>query len=190
MLVGYILLFLFIFSTLFSPVSGSTQAAGAAVMEGAEEALRFCIALSGGVCLWSGVMELMERCGISAALARALGPLLKRLFPNAGTDRELMAAVSENVSANLLGLGNAAPPAGIRAARAMAGRGGPASDELCLFVVLNTASIQLIPTTIASLRSAEGAAAAFDIMPAVWISSVLSVCAGLLAAALLRRFWV
>ena len=185
MLVGYILLFLFIFSTLFSPVSGSTQAAGAAVMEGAEEALRFCIALSGGVCLWSGVMELMERCGISAALARALGPLLKRLFPNAGKDRELMAAVSENVSANLLGLGNAAPPAG-----AMAGRGGPASDELCLFVVLNTASIQLIPTTIASLRSAEGAAAAFDIMPAVWISSVLSVCTGLLAAALLRRIWV
>ena len=112
MLVGYILLFLFIFSTLFSPVSGSTQAAGAAVMEGAEEALRFCIALSGGVCLWSGVMELMERCGISAALARALGPLLKRLFPNAGMDRELMAAVSENVSAIFSAWATLPPPPG------------------------------------------------------------------------------
>ena len=98
-----------------------------------------------------------------------------------------MAALSQNVSANLLGLGNAATPAGIRAARGLAGLG--AEDELCLLVVLNTASIQLIPSTIAAVRASQGAVSAFDITPAVWISSVLSVCAGLGAAAVLRRLW-
>ena len=101
-----------------------------------------------------------------------------------------MAAVSANVSANLLGLGNAATPLGIRAAQRMAaGCGGTASDELCRLVVLNTASIQLLPTTVAAVRSAQGCAAPLDILPAVWLSSALSVTAGLLAARLLQRVW-
>ena len=100
-----------------------------------------------------------------------------------------LAAVSANVSANLLGLGNAATPLGIRAARRMAaGCGGTASDELCVLVVLNTASIQLLPATIASLRTAMGCKTPFDILPAVWLSSVLSVAAGLAAAKLLARW--
>jgi spore maturation protein A len=94
--------------------------------------------------------------------------------------------VSANVSANLLGLGNAATPLGIQAARRMArGCHGAASDELCTLVVLNTASIQLIPATVGSLRAAAGSAAPFDILPAVWLTSVLSVAAGLTAARLL-----
>ena len=94
------------------------------------------------------------------------------------------------MSANLLGLGNAATPLGIRAAQRMAvGCGGTASDELCRLVVLNTASIQLLPTTVAAVRSAQGCAAPLDILPAVWLSSVLSVSAGLLMARLLQRIW-
>ena len=132
----------------------------------------------------------MERCGISAMLSGALRPVLRRLFPSAAEDEELLSALSENVGANLLGLGNAATPAGIRAARGMARHsGGAASDELCTLVVLNTASIQLLPSTIAAVRASAGASAAFDIMPAVWISSAISVCTGLLAAALLKRIW-
>ena len=101
-----------------------------------------------------------------------------------------LAAVSANVSANLLGLGNAATPLGIRAAQRMAvGCGGTASDELCRLVVLNTASIQLLPTTVAAVRSAQGCTAPLDILPAVWLSSVLSVSAGLLTARLLQRVW-
>lgn len=158
-------------------------------MEGAQEAVGFCVAIAGGVCLWSGVMELMERCGISALLSKALRPILVRLFPSSGKDRELLAALSENVSANLLGLGNAATPAGIRAAQGLAGKGPAARDELCMLVVLNTASIQLLPSTIAAVRAAAGAASAFDIMPAVWISSVFSVFVGLAVSALLRGLW-
>ena len=186
MLIGYVLLGVFVLCTLFSPLLGSTAAAGASVMEGAGEAVSFCLSVAGGICLWSGVMEVMERCGVSALLAKALRPVLSRLFPKAARERDILSSLSENVSANLLGLGNAATPAGIRAAQGIA-RLDHAENELCLLVVLNTASIQLLPSTIASVRSAAGAASAFDIMPAVWISSVLSVCTGLLAAALLRR---
>ena len=133
-------------------------------------------------------MEVMNACGLSGRLARAFRPILRRLLPNACRDEETLAAVSANVSANLLGLGNAATPLGIRAARRMArGCGGAASDELCLLVVLNTASIQLLPTTIASLRAAAGCGTPFDILPAVWLSSIMSVTAGLAAARLLAR---
>ena len=103
-------------------------------------------------------------------------------------DKETLAAVSANVSANLLGLGNAATPLGIRAARRMAkGCGGTASDELCRLVVLNTASIQLVPATIASVRAAAGCGTPFDILPSVWLASALSVTAGLLAGWIFSR---
>ena len=188
MLIGYVLMGIFLLCTLSAPLLGSASAAGAAVMEGAAEAVHFCLRVAGGLCLWSGVMEVMERCGVSDGLTALLRPVLRLLFPRSAQDGAILSALSENVSANLLGLGNAATPAGIRAAQGMARLEG-ARDELCLLVVLNTASIQLLPSTIASVRAAAGAASAFDIMPAVWISSGLSVCAGLLAAAVFRRVW-
>lgn len=175
-----------IFSLLFGLLSGNLDAVSAAALEGADTAVRLGISMAGMLCLWSGVMEIMNACGLSAGLARAFRPLLRHLLPNASRDEETLAAVSANVSANLLGLGNAATPLGIRAARRMArGCHGTASNELCLLVVLNTASIQLLPATIGSLRAAMGSTAPFDILPAVWLSSVLSVSAGLLAAKLL-----
>ena len=172
----------------FGLVNGRMDAVSAAALEGAGTAVQLGLSMAGILCLWSGVMEMMNACGLSALLARAFRPVLRRLLPEASRDEETLAAVSANVSANLLGLGNAATPLGIRAARRMArGCGDTASDELCRLVVLNTASIQLIPATIASLRAAAGCAAPFDILPAVWLSSALSVAAGLSAAWLLAR---
>ncbi|MBQ2739527.1 MAG: spore maturation protein A [Oscillibacter sp.] len=169
-------------------ITGKIDAVSAAAMEGAQTAVELSLSMAGVLCLWSGVMEIMERCGIAAGLARLFRPVLRRLLPQAAKDEETLAALTANVSANLLGLGNAATPLGIRAARRMAvGCGGIASDELCMLVVLNTASIQLLPTTIASVRAAAGSATPFDILPAVWLSSVLSVAAGLCAAKLLSR---
>lgn len=177
-----------VLSLLFGIVSGNLDAVANAALEGARSAVDLSISMAGILCLWSGVMEIMNACGISAGLARAFRPLLRRLLPDASRDRETLAAVSANVSANLLGLGNAATPLGIQAARRMAqGCGGTASDELCLLVVLNTASIQLLPTTVASVRAAAGSRTPFDILPAVWLTSVLSVAAGLLTAWLLSR---
>ena len=173
-------------SLLFGLVNGRLDDVAAAALEGAGSAIQLSLSMAGVLCLWSGVMEVMKVCGLSDGLARAFRPLLRRLLPNASRDTETLAAISANVSANLLGLGNAATPLGIRAACRMArGCGGIASDELCLLVVLNTASIQLIPATVASVRSAAGCRTPFDILPAVWLASVLSVTAGLLMAQLL-----
>lgn len=176
-------------SLLFGIATGNLEKVAAAAMEGAGSAVELGLAMAGVLCLWSGVMEVMNACGISGVLAGAFRPLLRRLLPEASRDEETLAAISANVSANLLGLGNAATPLGIRAARRMAaGCGGTASDELCVLVVLNTASIQLLPVTIASLRAAMGCGTPFDILPAVWFSSVLSVAAGLTAAKFLARW--
>lgn len=184
-----LLLALYLFPAWTALLAGRAPEAGAAVLAGAGETVRFCLELCGGICLWSAVLELLERCGLSGRLARLLRPLLVRMFPRAARDAGTLEALTENLSANLLGLGNAATPAGIRAAQGLARLGEPARDELCLLVVLNTASLQLLPATIASVRAAAGAAAAFDILPAVWFSTLCSLAAGLGSAALLRRVW-
>jgi spore maturation protein A len=135
-------------------------------------------------------MEVMNRTGVTKALARCLGPILSRLFPSCRKNRELADALSCNVSANLLGLGNAATPSGIRAARLLHRPGtDSASNELCRLVVLNTASVQLLPTTVAAVRLACGCETPFDILPAVWLASVCSVSVGLLAERGLRRWF-
>ena len=190
MAMPYFLTGLFSLSLLFGCATGQLSAVSAAALTGAQSAVELCLSMAGAICLWSGVMTLMDRCGLSGKLAGLLRPLLRRILPNASRDSETLAALSANVSANLLGLGNAATPLGIRAATRMAqGCGGVASDELCRLVVLNTASIQLLPTTVAAVRSAHGCAAPFDILPAVWLSSVLSVSAGLLATRVLQAIW-
>lgn len=177
-------------SAIYGIFNGTIGAVGNAALEGAAAAVELCLNMAGVMCLWSGVMSIMKASGLMDGLSRLFRPLLSRLLPRACKDPDTLAALSGNVSANLLGLGNAATPLGIRAARRMAeGCGGIASNELCTLVVLNTASIQLLPTTVAGVRAALGAESAFDILPAVWMASVLSVAAGLLAAKIFGRLW-
>ena len=179
-----------VISILCALATGRGAAVGAAALEGAGAAVELCLSMAGVLCLWMGVMEIMKRSGLSAGLSRLLRPLLRRLYPEFARDRGVMDSISANVSANLLGLGNAATPLGIQAARQMSRRTpGVASDALCMLVVCNTASIQLIPTTVAGVRLAAGCETPFDILPAVWLASALSVCAGILAARLLARVW-
>ena len=177
-------------SVLFALATGRTDALSTSVTEGAAAAVQICLSMAGVLCLWCGVMEVMRRCGLLECLERLLRPLLRKLFPVSSRDPETMERIAGNVSANLLGLGNAATPLGIQAVRRMSREtGGVASDEMCLFIVCNTASIQLLPTTVSAVRGAAGAAAPFDILPAVWVSSCISVSAGICAAKLLRHFW-
>lgn len=175
----------------FALLNGQGAAVGMAAMTGAAQAVELTLKLAGPILLWSGVMEVMRRGGLTRALAARLRRPLAALFPASARDAALRDALCCNVSANLLGLGNAATPAGIRAAErlhALSG-GGDASDELCRLVVLNTASLQLLPTTVCALRAAAGSAAPFDLLPAVWLSSVLALAAGLLAERALARLW-
>ena len=137
--------------------------------------------------IWTGMVVVSILCG----LATGNGPAVAAAaMEGAAAAVELCLSMAANVSANLLGLGNAATPLGIQAARQMSRRTpGRASDALCMLVVCNTASIQLIPTTVASVRLAAGCAAPFDILPAVWLASVISVCAGIGAVKLFGRVW-
>lgn len=177
-------------SLLFAIPTGNVAALGSAALEGASAAVELCLSMAGILCLWTGIMELMTQCGLSGALARLFRPLLRRLLPQASRDSETLSAISANFSADLLGLGNAAMPLGIRAARRMSrGCEGIASDELCLFVMLNSASIQLLPTTLAGVRSALGCPDPFDILPAVWFTSIVTIVVAIVLAKLCARVW-
>ena len=178
-------------ATFFAAWTGHGAETAAALTEGAGKAVELCVAMAGPLALWAGLGKLMDRVGLTAVLARILSPVLGRLFPRCRTDPELAKHLSGNVTANLLGLGNAATPMGIRAAGRLRGPSDPgrATDQLCRLVVMNTASIQLLPTTVAAVRQSAGSAAPFDILPCVWISSLLSVSVGLLAVFLLGRVW-
>lgn len=178
-------------SILSAVAVGKVPELAAAIPQGAQAGFTLVISMAGSICLWTGIGKLMEKAGISGLISRLLRPVLRRLFPSSGKDPELEGALSGNICANILGLGNAATPMGIQAAQRFAryAHKGVASDELCRLIVLNTASIQLIPATVAAVRSSLGCQSPFDILPAVWITSLCSAGAGLLAARLLGRLW-
>ena len=177
----------------YGACNGRLDAVGTAAISGAQSAVELCIAIGGPICLWAGVMELMREGGLTARLARLLRPILNRLFPAVKTDMKLMETISANVAANVLGLGNAATPLGMAAASELGKRAknGVATAEFCTLLVLNTASLQLIPTTIAAVRASAGAAEPFDILPAVWVASAAALAVGLtvrtLGVAIVRR---
>jgi len=178
-----------IFISIFcSFLSGAGPQLAASALQGAQAGITLALSMAGSLCLWSGVGKLMEKLGITAQLSRLLRPLLHRVFPSSKSDPVLAGSLSANICANFLGLGNAATPMGISAARRMK-QGDTATDELCRLIVLNTASIQLIPANVAAVRSSLGCAAPFDILPAVWITSLCSAGLGVAAACLLGKVW-
>ena len=163
-------------------------ALAAAAIQGAQAGVELAISMAGAICLWSGVGKLMDAAGITDRLSGLLQPVLRRLFPSTAGNAGLSRSISRNVCANFLGLGNAATPMGIQAAKELR-KDDTATDELCRLVVLNTASIQLLPTSVAAIRSGLGCATPFDILPAVWVTSLLSAGLGLAAAWLLGKVW-
>lgn len=173
-------------SILYACANGTVDALTPALTEGLTAAVEFTMTAGSMMVFWCGLFGVMEQCGPAEGLARLLRPVLARLFPVTARHPDVFAALSANVSANLLGLGNAATPMGIRAARGIAALPNAARELACL-VVMNTASIQLLPTTVASLRAGLGCTSPMDILPCVLITSMLSVTAGLAAVRLLHR---
>lgn len=190
MIMGYIWTGMILLSIVSALVLGQGSTLAAAAMHGAQEGITLAIAIGGSLCLWSGVGKLMEKSGITKALSFLLRPLLYTVFPDSRRDPILAGALSANITANFLGLGNAATPMGIQAAKRLKeGDSDRASHQLCRLIVLNTASIQFLPTNVAAVRSALGCAAPFDILGPVWITSLLSAGLGVTAAVALGRVW-
>ena len=180
-----------IISIVCAAANGKLNALSNAAMDGAKASVELCLSIAGMVLFWSGILEVMRRSHLMGKLSKLMLPAIGFLFPNAKSHPDVMADISANVSANLLGLGNAATPAGIRAAHGLErlSRSPVASDDLCMLVIINTASLQLIPTTIGAIRAANGAQNPFDILPAVWLASVISQAAGIIAAKLFSKLY-
>lgn len=163
--------------------TGRMEALSQAVLDGSQQAVELILSMAGMMCAWTGLLRIAEQGGVTALLSRLLAPITRRLLPGVSPKGEAMEAVSLNLTANLLGLGNAATPLGIAAMKALVrenAQGEPLpSRAMVRFVVLNTASIQLIPTYIAALRAQYGSASPFDITPAVWLVSAAALIAAL-----------
>ena len=190
MLMSWIWIGIIAISLITAAVLGNASALSAAISQGAQSGITLAVSIAGSICLWTGVGKLMEHAGLTGILSKLLRPLLTRVFPSAKRDSILENHLSANVCANFLGLGNAATPMGIQAAQRLAiGQNGVASVELCRLIVLNTASIQLIPSTVAAVRSGLGCATPLDILPAVWVTSLCSAGLGVTTAWLLGKVW-
>jgi spore maturation protein A len=191
MVMSFVYVGIIIISVLSAAWLGNGSALAAAAPQGAQAGITLAISLAGSICLWSGVGKLMEHNGLTNLLSWLLRPLLHRIFPDTKKDAALAGALSGNICANFLGLGNAATPMGILATKRLVDPGRPylATDQMCRLIVLNTASIQLIPANVAAVRVSLGCATPFDILPAVWVTSLCSASAGLLAAYFFGKVW-
>ena len=188
-MMNYIWAAIMIISIVVSFFTGKFDAVSLAAIEGAGEGVKLVLELCGVMCFWTGIMEIAEKGGIVSALSRVLSPVTRLLFPKIPQKSRAMRAIVMNMTANILGMSNAATPLGLTAMhelQALSG-GTVASDEMCTFVVINTASIQLIPATLIALRASAGSAAPTEIMVPVWITSAAALTVGVTAAKIFEK---
>lgn len=188
-MMNYIWCGMILLSVIFAMFSGNIETVGETVFSSVQDAVTLTIKMLGMLCFWNGLMQIAEDARLTDKIASALSPVLNRLFPGIRNDPTAKSAVAMNITANFLGLGNAATPLGIASMKQLqkhALKPSVASNDMIRFVVLNTACIRLIPTTVAMLRHEAGAAAPMDILPVTVITSLLSCTSGLIAAYLLE----
>jgi len=173
---------------LYSVFSGNTAETAVAVFSAAEDAVQFTLKMLGMFCFWGGIMEIAQRGAVTEFIRKLLSPLLNHIFPNYKNDNAIKDAISMNMTANILGLGNAATPLGITAMQKLKTKNSDtANRDMIRFVVLNTASIRLIPTTVSMLRYEAGSNAPMEILPVSVTVSLLSCTVGLLICRIAER---
>ncbi|MDD6011736.1 MAG: nucleoside recognition domain-containing protein [Oscillospiraceae bacterium] len=186
-MMNYVFPILLVLSFAAAAVQGRMGELSAAVIQGGQDAVSLLLRLASMLCLWGGVMEIAEKSGITRMMAKLLSPLLKLIFPSLRKEKYAMEAISMNVTANILGLGNAATPLGLEAMRRLQeinGEKSTASDEMIVFVVMNTAAMHIIPTTVATLRGQYGSTDPMEIMPASILTSVCALTIAVVVAKL------
>ncbi len=180
------------FAVIFGLINGNGAEMTSAVLDNAEKAVTLALSLCGIMCLWCGLMRVAERAGIVGLISKIMTPLLSRLFKGLKKGGKAMQLISMNITANILGLGNATTPLGIKAMQTISeeeASGDTATDNMVLLTVMNTASLQIIPTTAAALRASFGAEQPMDILPCVWIVSAYSLIITIAAAKLFARLY-
>lgn len=180
-MMNYIFTILIVISVLFGLATGNIKDVSNAAISECTGAVELMITLIGSMAFWGGIMRVAEKAGITDLIARAFRIPAGFLFRGIDLNGKAFKAVTMNLTANLLGLGNAATPLGILAVKELAkeeNAGSSATENIIMLVVLNTASIQLLPTTVAALRLAHGSSSPLDVLPAILIASAASVAAG------------
>ncbi len=181
---------LILISYIFSFFAGTTEAVTNAVFAGSNSAVELIISLLGMLCVWTGLLDVAEKAGITKKVEHLLSPVISFLFPALPKKSPAKSAIAMSMTANLLGISNAATPLGLSAMEHLSKRNltpHVATDEMCMFVVINSASITLLPTTLLTLRQASGSAVPFDVLIPIWICSFLSVSSGIIAAKIYAR---
>lgn len=166
-------------SLCFSFVNGNVSETMEAGFYGAEEAVWVVMSFAGVMCLWTGLLKAAERVGVTKIFKRVLCPVMHLLFPKLDKKSKAYEYMTMNITANLLGLGNGATPMGIKAMEALDCGDKSPSDEMCMFIILNTAAFQIIPTTILALRNSFGAEDAFSVVVPIWVTSIVSLAVGI-----------
>ncbi len=173
-----------IISVIFSFLTGSIKQLNSSIFESTEAAVNLCITLVGTMCLWSGIMQIAAKTSAMQKITNFLKPIMKLLFPKLKKESKVYQEISMNMVANILGLGNAATPLGIKAMKSMQEENTNKkviTNEMATFIVLNTASIQIIPTTVIAIRSSLGSGNPTAIIIPVWIATICAACAGIIA---------
>lgn len=173
-----------ILSFLYAIIFGNLDKLNSSIFSSAEEAINLCISLLGTICLWNGIMQIASKTTLISKLTSFLKPLMKVLFPDIKEDSKVFQEISMNIIANFMGLGNAATPLGLRAMKSMQEENldkKVLTNSMATFIVLNTASIQLIPTTVIAIRSSLASSNPTSIIIPVWIATIFSAFAGIFA---------
>lgn len=173
-------------------ISQGGDSAVTALNDGLKKSFELVITLVPIMCFWCGIMEIAEKCGATAFVSRLLSPLTTALFGKKFKHTEAMRRISMNMSANLLGMGNAATPLGLEAMKALDTiNPSPekASNAMCMFIVINTASIQLIPSSVIALRSMYGSQFPSSIMLPTIITTICAFSIGVISAKICERLF-
>lgn len=182
-MLNYIWSGIVVISIICSILLGNTGDLSKALIDSGASSIELILTMAGIMCLWSGIMKIAVESGLTNIFAKLFAPLLRPLFPKLDKNSEAFQSITMNISANLLGLGNAATPFGLKAMEqlhTLNNKSDVASNEMVIFVVMNTASLQLLPTTLATLRQTYGSTAPFEIIVPVWISSVCALAVALI----------
>ncbi len=177
-------------SLVVSCFTGRLEATSQGALKGAVDAIELSINLLGILCLWTGMSKIGEKSGLIAFVAKIFRPIMTFVFPKLSPDSKAYGSIVMNIVANLLGMGNAATPLGIKAMQelnAINPNKKIPSNHMCMLVVINTASIQLVPTTIISLRQLYGSADSGEIILPVWLVSVFALAVGIFMTKALER---
>ena len=172
-----------IISIIYSIFSGNIEYVSNSIFESTESAVNLTLTLIGTTCLWSGIMEIASNTKIMEILSKALKPIVRRVFPNLKPESKSYNSIIMNIIANLLGLGNAATPLGLKAMNELQKENDnkeELSDNMMMLIVLNTASLQIIPTTVLAIRNSLGSENPTQIIVPVWIATICAAIVGII----------